>query len=87
MSAVKKKAKRQKVIKRTEDSDEDDDKWIPGCEEVNRKRPSKYICVILASISSSHTYDLLLLIKYLHCTHFVGLTSLSVVPRYCYLCS
>ena len=77
------------MAKHTEDSDEDDDKWIPGCEEVNRKRPSKYIaiCVILASISSSHTCDLLLLIKYLHCTHFVGLTSLSVVPRYYYLCS
>ena len=40
-STVKKKAKRRKVTKRKEDSDEDDTEWIPGCEEIGKKRHSK----------------------------------------------
>ena len=42
-STVKKKAKRRKVAKRREDSDEDDVEWMPGCEEAGRKRRSMLV--------------------------------------------
>ena len=34
----KKKAKRRKVTKLKDDSDEDDEDWVPGCEEVRKQR-------------------------------------------------
>ena len=39
-SSAKQKAKRQ-VTKCKEESDEDDTEWIPGCEEIGKKRRSK----------------------------------------------
>ena len=41
-SSAKKEAKSlRQVIKRREESDEDDTEWIPGCEEIGKKRRSK----------------------------------------------
>ena len=40
-SSAKKEAKRQITTKRKEKSNEDDMEWIPGCEEIGKKRRSK----------------------------------------------
>jgi len=45
------------VVKPKEDSDEDDTEWIPGCEEVNRRRKSGHCVYCIVGICNTYQYD------------------------------
>jgi len=44
------------VIKPKEDSYEDDTAWIPGCEEVNRRRKSGHYVYCIVGICNTYQY-------------------------------